>query len=293
MVEKIIINRFDLTAMEETFAKSGLKHGCPDGPFPEPQFVKYVRNESIWDGITYFTDKQLHLAPSIQSTHKVAILLEPKILMPHIYKNIKIYEQFYDLILTHDDELLKRDPKKYVFSCADMPSIELKSCKLHKKNKLISMIYSDKKYLPGHKLRYIVADKLIPKINFSNKIDMFGTATKTPLHNKADGCNDYMFQIAIENSKSKNYWADKILDCFITGCVPIYWGAPNIGDWFDTRGILSFDNPNELVKVLNSISVKKYNSMLEYVKINYEIAKKYQTPDDNMYKLIKEKINVD
>jgi len=292
MVEKVTINRFDSTAMEETFTKSGMMHGCPDGPFPDPKYVKYVRNQTNWDGITYFTDKQLHLAPSVQSTYKVAILFEPRELFPQIYKTIQLFEQFYDLILTYDNELLKKDPNKYIFSCADMPSIEIKSCKLHNKTKLVSMIYSNKKYLAGHKLRYLIAEKLIPKINFSDKIDMFGTGTSNPLRNKADGCNEYMFQIATENAKRPNYWADKILDCFITGCVPIYWGAPNIGDWFDERGILSFDNPNELVSILRSLSKEKYDSMIEYVKINFELAKKYQTPDDNTYMLVKEKLDV-
>ena len=36
---------------------------------------------------------------------------------------------------------------KYVFAPADMPSIELASCKMHEKSKLISMLYSNKKRL--------------------------------------------------------------------------------------------------------------------------------------------------
>tara|TARA_R100000152_G_C6718381_1_gene144773 strand:+ start:63 stop:893 length:831 start_codon:yes stop_codon:yes gene_type:complete len=264
--------------------------GCPDGPFPEPKYVKYVRNQPEWDGITYFTDKELPLAASVKSKYKIGILFEPREFMPQIYKNIKIYEDFYDFIFTFDEKLLKRNPKKYFFSCASMPHIELKSCKLQEKTKLVSMIYSHKKFLSGHKLRYVIANELIPKINFSDKIDLFGTGANRPLRNKADGCNQYMFQIAIENSKINNYWTEKILDCFITGCVPIYWGAPNVGNWFDDRGILSFETPKQLAAILKSLSKDKYDSMKEYIVKNYELAKKYQYPDDNIYLNVKDRL---
>ena len=290
--EKVIINRFDHTAIYETFAKSGLMHGNPNGPFPEPKYVKYVRDQQNWDGITYFTDKQLHQAANITSKYKVAFLFEPREFMPSIYKTIKVYESLYDCILTYDEELLQRDPQKYFFSCADMPSIDLENCKMHEKNKLVSMIYSNKKMLSGHKIRHSIADTIIPRINFAEKIDLFGYGAGVPLINKADGCCDYMFQIAIENCKRKNYWADKILDCFITGCIPIYWGAPNIGDWFDERGILFFDTPNELIRILKSLSKEKYDSMFEYAQENYKLAKKYQNPDDNAYIKVKEILGI-
>ena len=66
-----------------------------------------------------------------------------------------------------------------------------------------------------------------------DKIDFFGRATENPLELKSEGTNPYMFQIAIENAQRRFYFADKINDCFVTGTVPIYWGAPNIGDFFD------------------------------------------------------------
>ena len=73
--------------------------------------------------------------------------MEPSHFMPSIYKIIKIYENEYDLIFTYDEELLKRNPDKYVFATADMPIIEEQNCKIHEKTKLVSMIYSNKRFL--------------------------------------------------------------------------------------------------------------------------------------------------
>ena len=104
---------------------------------------------------------------------------------------------------------------------------------------------------------------------------------------KSDGCNDFMFQIAIENGRLKNYFTDKILDCFITGTIPIYWGCPNIGDFFDERGIITFNTPDELKEILESLTKEKYRSMLEYAKINFEKTRDNHTnSDDALYKKI-------
>ena len=113
-----------------------------------------------------------------------------------------------------------------------------------------------------------------------------GRATDRPLELKSEGTNDYMFQIAIENAKRNNYFADKIYDCFVTGTVPIYWGAPNVGDFFDERGILAFETPEELKDILLSLSEEKYHSMFEYVKNNFEAVQKYLSPDDLLYENI-------
>ena len=46
-----------------------------------------------------------------------------------------------------------------------------------------------------------------------------------------------MFQIATENVQKEFYFTDKILDCAITGTVPIYWGPKNIGNFFSTQRV--------------------------------------------------------
>ena len=39
----------------------------------------------------------------------------------------------------------------------------------------------------------------------------------------------YKFAICYENAKDlPGYVSEKIFDCFFAGCVPVYWGAPNI-----------------------------------------------------------------
>lgn len=288
MGKELIVNWFDQSVLADSFVQSIMRCGGTNpGTLRTPKKIKYVKNIMNWDGITLFTDKVFHLAPSVKSKYKVAIVIEPRELLPYIYDQIVAYEEYFDLILTYDQALLEKNPKKYVFMQPDSSTLSDEDCRIHKKNKLVSMVYSNKTQLFGHRLRHIIAKQILIKSKTS--VELFGTGTDRPIKFKAEGTNDFMFQIAIENSKRKNYFADKILDCISTGTIPIYWGCDNIGDYFDQRGILSFNTPDQLIKILDSLSEEKYLSMFEYVQKNYEIClKNYLCYDDIIYeKMIK------
>ena len=89
------------------------------------------------------------------------------------------------------------------------------------------------------------------------------------------------------------YYTDKILDCAITGTVPIYWGPKNIGNFFNPKGILQFNTPDELVNILNNLTEETYYSMMPYIKENYEAAKYYMIQDDFFYEIIKKGLQRD
>ena len=59
---------------------------------------------------------------------------------------------------------------------------------------------------------------------------------------------------------------------------------PSIGDIFDIRGILIFNNIDELKSIIDNLTDKKYDEMLPYVEKNFEIAKKFVDWDDNIVK---------
>lgn len=271
-MKKLTVNMIDDSVYANSFVESIMRAaGEVPGELRSPKKIQYVKNKKNWDGVTLFTDKVFFLSEVINSKFKVAILQEPRDLLPHIYDEIQKYEKNFDLILTHDEELLKKNKNKYIFMNPDSTGLGDKDCKIHQKNKLISMVYSEKTWLFGHRLRHIIADSLLPKISY-DKIELFGNGCNRHIKLKAEGTVDFMFQLAIENAKRKNYFADKILDCFACGTVPVYWGCDNIGEFFDERGIIKFNSPDDLINILKEeISEKKYKSMLEYITINYDI----------------------
>ena len=284
----VLMNMVDNSILHDSFLESALRCSAPLYE-KKPDNVRYVKNQIKWDGITVFTDKMLAAVDQVDSPVKVAWLIEPYDLIPYMYDQIKTIEDKFDFVFTYEETLLKHNPDIYKFHPCDCSGIEFHSHKLHEKTKLVSMIYSEKTWLFGHRLRHIIAKTLIPQMGY-DKIDFFGRATENPLELKSEGTNPYMFQIAIENAQRRFYFADKIYDCFVTGTVPIYWGAPNIGDFFDMRGILTFNHPNELKEILQSLSPEKYESMLDGVKENFERVKKYIRPDDLLFENIVDRL---
>ncbi len=284
----VLMNMVDNSILHDSFLESALRCSAPLYE-KKPDNVRYVKNQTKWNGITVFTDKMLAAVDQVDSPVKVAWLIEPYDLIPYMYDQIKTIEDKFDFVFTYEETLLKHNSDIYKFHPCDCCGIEFHSHKLHEKTKLVSMIYSEKTWLFGHRLRHIIAKTLIPQMGY-DKIDFFGRATENPLELKSEGTNPYMFQIAIENAQRRFYFADKIYDCFVTGTVPIYWGAPNIGDFFDMRGILTFNHPNELKEILESLSPEKYESMLDGVKENFERVKKYIRPDDLLFENIVDRL---
>lgn len=46
----------------------------------------------------------------------------------------------------------------------------------------------------------------------------------------------------IENIRADFYFSAKLINCFVHGAVPIYWGAPSIAMFFNISGIIVFDS---------------------------------------------------
>jgi len=107
---------------------------------------------------------------------------------------------------------------------------------------------------------------------------------------KIDGLKDYRFSVVIENCKRDYWFTEKLIDCFATGTIPIYWGCPSIGDFFNTDGMLIFDNMDELETILNDCNEDFYNSKLDVIRENFDKCKNFLLPDEHVYKFIKENL---
>jgi hypothetical protein len=231
----------------------------------------------------------------------VARLLEHKGYFQNELHNLMLenYNKF-DVIMTFDKDLLSKIPngvftpplfvthfnalpnplgippsKSELIDTYELPDDVFR---IYPKTKLVSAISSNKAFLPGHvnRLQFINAIK--------NRVDLFGRGMGKELPSKLDGLRDYMFSVAIENVENDDYYfTEKITECFLTGTIPIYHGCLNIGEFFDTRGILYFRNEKELLDIMNSLSLEKYQEMLPYAKINFEKCFKWPLNNDMLF----------
>jgi hypothetical protein len=155
---------------------------------------------------------------------------------------------------------------------------------LYNKNKSISVIVSHKHETPSQLFRHRVID------TFKDNIDIYGFKNK--ISYKLTGLKDYMFSIAIENGINDHYYSEKIIDCFVTGTVPIYCGSPSIGKDFDMNGILCFDSIDQLSYCIKDIEANGrdlYNKMLQSIKNNFFEAQKHLLAESSIYNILANK----
>ena len=259
-----------------------------------PESVEYVGPYRDWDGITLFTDEcfddnSIHIIEGVNSTIKIGWFHEPRLLhgvdgcTDTRHKNAERILDKFDYFFTYDQYLLEKYPNKTIYVVDNAIYLPLEKVKLYEKTKIISMIYSFKQWTEGHKFRHQIA-------SMTEGIDLFGSGAGVKLIDKSLGLADYKFSIAIENTHTKYYFTEKILDCFATGTIPIYWGCPNIEDYFNRKGIITINTISDLEGVFESIATPGfYESFLPYIKENYEIVQQYRIYEDWMYNNIYKK----
>ena len=144
------------------------------------------------------------------------------------------------------------------------------------KENSVSMVCGALTGKPGYSIRHIIwnnKEKIKTKLNFYS-------STRSPIPNIPTLPNDdkihlfnSMYSVVVESSSEPNYFTEKLIDCLITKTIPIYWGCPNVSEYFDTsywidpQNILAFNYTEEY-----------YYQNLNKINNNFEKAKKYCEP---------------
>jgi len=98
------------------------------------------------------------------------------------------------------------------------------------KEKGLSVFCSDQSSTANHRMRLRFVQEL--KSYFGGSIDWFGNGIN-PLEEKWDGIAPYRYTLVLENQSMPNLFTEKIYDAFLGLAYPIYWGAPNLSEYFD------------------------------------------------------------
>jgi hypothetical protein len=251
---------------------SSFAHSTSSSWYHKPEKFEWTRTDLHLFDTVFTTD----LFSNKNYTNKKIYgwLIEPPSLIPKQYEYaISNQNKFYK-IFTYDKNLLNISDKFELLPIGGC-WIEEEDRKIYKKDKLASTIVSSKNMLSGHKLRHEIAEKI-------KTIDVFGYVYKK-LPKKINALKNYMFSVVIENEKMDYLFTEKIIDCFITGTIPIYYGCPSIGNFFDIKGILTFDNIEELKNIIEKIDEQVYLNNLKSIENNFELCKKYIIADDLIY----------
>jgi hypothetical protein len=215
-------------------------------------------------------------------------LLESKAIIPDVYEAVSRPEVNgrFTKIFTCDRGLVKANPDKFVevFAGSNLPWCSL--AENPTKDKLCSMFCSSKLMCHGHIRRQMLA------FRYQKQLDLYGGAHGSPRvgadgtpHPDKNILSRYMFSVVMENIQLDNYFTEKVTDCFATKTVPIYWGSPSIGEYFDMRGIILLD-PDKPYD-LSQLNAEMYQSMLPYVEENHLRVAAMKMTDDQIFEKVR------
>ena len=84
----------------------------------------------------------------------------------------------------------------------------------------------------------------------------------------------------MENATYSNMFTEKITDCFMTGTIPIYYGISNIGNYFNTDGIIILDDNFRI----EDLSFELYHSKIDAVIDNLKRSIDFPHAEDYIFK---------
>ena len=123
--------------------------------------------------------------------------------------------------------------------------------------------------------------KFINELNKYKKVDMGGKFLNNvggPVKDKIKFLSSYRFSIAMENSEGDGYISEKIIDSFISGAIPIYYGDYTIDEYINPKALILIKNEKNIVQKIEYIkeidnNFEKYSKILkENILINENIV---------------------
>jgi len=247
--------------------------------------VEWVRDGSAPVSIHIDSGLQIPCDPTKKNYGWIA---ESSSIIPRVVENVlentASYKKKFILMFTYDRRIIERDPTFFKF--VNPPAVPwIQNREIYSKNKLVSFIGSNKRMCAGHLLRQQVIEKYAGNVDhygrgFGSKELPHAIKTEVGLESgKILGLKDYMFSFAMENDNYSDYFTEKILDCFATGTIPIFWGMKNIGDYFEKDGIIFLEELDDI----GSLTEELYYSKMESIKKNLKLAIAVDTAEDYMY----------
>jgi hypothetical protein len=224
-----------------------------DWPYPESFFGQTPHGDGVWEDIKFTEDKVtecdylivLQRPPysiNVRCPEGNVWLITQEPPTDYFRFFIKSFK-FFDRVFTYYKGIDHADiqsmqpvlPWHLLKSYQELTAMTVEHL-AHKNDELV-WITSNKSGFPGQKARMLFKDYLDSS---GFKFHLYGTGFE-PIQDKFDGLFPCKYALAIENFSVEHYWTEKIADSFLSWCLPFYWGACNLEDYFPTESFIRID----------------------------------------------------
>lgn len=194
--------------------------------------------------------------------------------------------KFYDVILAWNEDILKACPNAIKFPFG--------SCWVHdhtvdvnQKKFEASFLTSGKNSCAGHRFRQQLFSRIPGRVG---DVTIHKHQSPPRIPDKGTILKPYQYTIAVENTSRDNWFTEKLIDCFVSRTVPLYYGCPNIAEYFDIAGMFTFKTQDELEATIRTLTSKTYFDMYSHVENNYNKALEYVDIWVRVDKIIRERL---
>ena len=158
----------------------------------------------------------------------------------------------------------------FPFNNTYLKIIRNKALKSHKRNKFCAAVISNNYFTDNFRLEFI------EELNKYKQVDMGGRYKNNVgrIKNKIKFLSSYKFSIAMENTEGNGYLSEKIIQSFLSGTIPIYYGDYMVDEFINPKSLILIRGKNDM-----------------YEKIKY--IKKIDNNDELYKKILRENIFID
>lgn len=239
-----------------------------------PKYFDWVKDGS--GEIDFFVDDYVRQQPGINPA--VAMLIEPRTIQPTIYEYLEQHYDDYNVIFSHDTEILKFDNAHPIYFMNWYKTYDVP------KTKVISMVCSDKAMCDEHRQRQHLADVL------GDDVDHYG------LYKGGYKCDyyecraEYMFEVVVDNNWSGYWLSEKLANPLACKTVPIYLGGKHFPNDIDKDGIIQVNSVDEIPSIISKIlqnPIKEYETRIKAIEHNYHAIQRYHVFEDWFFETYK------
>ena len=256
---KKLIKILDIGAFNRIWNREWLKNNLDDGFIIE--FNESEPDYLIYNVYNHFNDGNKDIIPKYQKCIKIAFYTEN--IMPDInYADYIIgmhHINYLDRYFKHSIGLFNQNS-----SSIDKIREEVLSKQI--RTKFCAAVISNCNELYKFRLNFIY------KLNQYKKVDMGGKCMNNVggrVSDKKKFLSKYKFSIAMENSDGDGYLSEKIIDSFLSGTIPIYYGDYMIDEFINPKTYILIKDDKDMDKKIEYIK-KIDNDMNLYKSIMKE-----------------------
>lgn len=201
-----------------------------------------------------------------------------KIFLTNLNKNSNHYKN----ISYNDKKIILLNSNKYLNSKNELYSLRRKIieyAQIHNINKF--KLYGNDWNRNTFKMNKWYSFLNSKRFNFLFKTEKYKNIYKGRADDKDEIMSEFDFAFCFENIKNtEDYVTEKITDAMISGSIPIYYGCPNIYDYFPKNTFINFEEFNSIDDCFSYLKNMSKKSVLNY---KYNIKEFLESNESNIF----------